>query len=186
MAGGRKRTPGRRVNATGRSEGIEQYVNLPYAMLRSAAWLSLSGPAARLWLLVRTRFNGGNNGRLTLSLEEAARILHVSKATVFAAFLELQEKGFIVRTKKGEWYGRLASEWAVTDKGVNGAAPTYAWRQWRPPPVPVPNIKTEYGTDTEPSGVVTVRPEYRRPRDGSVSVPVSRRKGGAIGTDTDR
>lgn len=121
----------RRVNAKGRNDG-HQYVNLPYVLLLSPAWLSLSGPAARLWLLVRTRFNGFNNGQITLSLEEAARILHLGKATVQAAFKELELKGLVVCMKRGQWYGRLASEWAVTDKGVEGALPTNAWRDWKP------------------------------------------------------
>lgn len=121
----------RRMNATGRND-TEQYVNLPYMLLRSSAWLSLSGSAVRVWLLLRTRFNGFNNGRLILSLEEGARILHLGKATVLSALAELEEKGFAVCVKRGQWYGRLASEWAVTDKGVDGALATNAWRHWNP------------------------------------------------------
>jgi len=104
-------------------------------MLLSPAFLSLSGSAVRLWLLLRTRFNGGNNGRLTLSLEEAAKILKMGKATVFDAFAELERKGFVVCTKRGQWYGRRASEWAVTDLGVDGEIPTRKWRQWPSPPM---------------------------------------------------
>ena len=121
----------RRVNAKGRNEG-HQYANISYAFLLSPAWLSLSGPAARLWLLLRTRFTGFNNGRLILSLEEGARILHLGKATVQAAFGELERKGLAVCMKRGQWYGRLASEWAITDQSVNGVPATNAWREWKP------------------------------------------------------
>lgn len=121
----------RRVNAKGRNEN-HQYVNMPYVLLLSPAWLSLSGPAVRLWLLLRTRFSGFNNGRITLSLEEAARILHLGKATIQAAFKELERKGFVVCMKRGQWYGRLASEWAVTDQSVDGRTATNAWRDWKP------------------------------------------------------
>lgn len=121
----------RRVNAKGRNTG-HQYANLSYALLLSRAWLSLSGPAARLWLLLRTRFNGFNNGRIILSLEEASRILHLGKATVHEAFSELERKGLVVCMKRGQWYGRLASEWAVTDQSVNGQVATNAWRDWKP------------------------------------------------------
>src|SRR5262245_23941507 len=117
----------RRRGKRRRSTGEGQYVNLSYSMLLSPAWLSLSGAAVRLWLLLRTRYNGGNNGGLTLSLEEAAAKLHIGKATVFAAFAELEDKGFVVCTKRGHWYGRRASEWAVTDKGIQGDIPSYAW-----------------------------------------------------------
>lgn len=121
----------RRVNAKGRNEG-HQYANVSYAFLLSPAWLSLSGSAARLWLLLRTRFTGFNNGQITLSLDEGARILHLGKATVQAAFGELEKKGFAVCTRRGQWYGRLASEWAVTDQSVNGKLATNAWRDWKP------------------------------------------------------
>ncbi len=50
---------------------------------------------------MRTRFNGFNNGKITLSLEEAARILHISKATVHAALAELEDRGFVVCMKRG-------------------------------------------------------------------------------------
>ncbi len=140
---------------------------MPYTMLQSPAWRSLSGPAVKVWFELRNRFHGGNNGRLTLSMDEAARLLSLSKSTVKRALEELQEKGFIVRTRQGQWYGRQASEWAVTDKGVDGHAATKAWQQWRPSSVPRRHAKTEIGTDTAPSGTTTVPPEHRRLRHGA-------------------
>jgi DNA-binding MarR family transcriptional regulator len=98
----------------------EQYVYLSYPMLHSLAWRSLSGAAVKVWLELRTRFNGGNNGRLRLSLDEAARILQLGKATVMRALKELEAKGFVKLTRRGQWYGHRASEWAVTDKGIDG------------------------------------------------------------------
>lgn len=146
---------GRRTNATGRSEG-EQYAALSYPLLRSPAWRSLSGAAVKVWIELRTRYGGANNGRLTLSLDEAARVLGLGKASVGRALSELQEKGLIVQTRKGQWYGRLASEWAVTDKGVDGAPPSNAWRQWQPSGGVRPSVlrrteKTEIGSVADPS-----------------------------------
>jgi hypothetical protein len=91
---------------------------MPYNTLHSPAWRSLSGPAVKVWFELRSRFHGGNNGRLILSYEEAAGLLGLGKSTVKRALDELQDKGFIVCVRQGKWYGRLASEWAVTDKGV--------------------------------------------------------------------
>lgn len=146
---------GRRANATGRNEG-EQYAALSYPFLRSPAWRSLSGAAVKVWLELRTRYAGANNGRLTLSLDEAARVLGLGKASVGRALSELREKGLIVQTRKGQWYGRLASEWAVTDKSVDGAPPTNAWRQWQPsrtvrPSDRIGTEKTEIGSVADPS-----------------------------------
>src|SRR5215468_4038502 len=113
----------RRRGKRARRSGEGQYVHLSYSMLLSPAWLSLSGAAARLWLLLRTRYNGGNNGRLTLSLEEAAASFTSARQRCSLRLPKLEEKGFVVCIRRGHWYGRRASEWAVTDKGVDGEMP---------------------------------------------------------------
>jgi predicted transcriptional regulator len=81
---------------------------------------------------LHTRYNGSNNGKVSLSLDEAKRVLNLGKATVARGFDELQEKGFIVKIKKGQWYGRMANEWALTTKPRNGALATNDWKNWRP------------------------------------------------------
>jgi predicted ArsR family transcriptional regulator len=52
-------------------------------------------------------------------LDEAARLLGIGKGTAQRAFAELQEKGFLRMTRKGQWYGRRATTWRTTDKGCN-------------------------------------------------------------------
>ncbi len=83
----------RKLDKKGRGEG-GQYFVLPYGVAQSAAWRSMSGPAVKVWVELRCRFNGSNNGRLTLSLDEAARLLGIGKATAQRAFAELEAKGF--------------------------------------------------------------------------------------------
>ena len=72
----------RRRSPAGKRSDEGQYVPLPYAMIKSQAWRALSGPAVKLWLELHTRFNGGNNGKVFLSMNEAAEILGLGKATV--------------------------------------------------------------------------------------------------------
>ena len=138
----------------GRSKGDGQYFKLPYVMARSATWRSLSGPAVKVYLELRTRYNGTNNGALSLSMDEGARLLAVSKSTIKRALGELEEKGFIVKTRPGHWYGRLATLYAVTDKPVDGHLATNAWKNWSPP------AKTEsryrHGTYSTPDGAAWV------------------------------
>lgn len=104
---------------------------LPYAQLRSPAWRSLSGAAVRLWLELHTRYNGGNNGRLTLSFAEAGEALGMGKATVQRAYQELVERGFLALEKEGSWYHRRAHEWRLTTKPMQGlkgkTPPTNDW-----------------------------------------------------------
>jgi DNA-binding transcriptional ArsR family regulator len=144
----RKRRRGRRVDATGRSIGDEQFIGLGYATVRSPAWRSLSGAAVKVWCELRSRYNGGNNGKLSLSLDEGARLLPLSKSTVRRALEELAAKGFIVLMRRGRWFGRMASEWRVTDRSCNGYPASYDWKRWKPgvdlrPPRPNPENEAD-------------------------------------------
>lgn len=166
-------------------------MTLSYSLLNSEAWRTLSGPAVKVFLELRTRFHGGNNGKLHLSLEEAAGLLQLGKATVMRAFTDLEERGLIACTKRGQWYGRVASEWAVFDKGVDGDLPSYRWKQWRPPGGPRPSVlkwteKTKRGSETDPSGVATGPLQNREHFDGSATEPVRALKVVAFGSVADR
>ena len=100
-------------------------------MAESPAWRSLTGAAVKVYVELRRRYNGGNNGKLSLSLKEAATLLGLSKTTVGRALDQLVERGFIKRTQEGHWYGRRAAEYAVTDRSLDGHPPTNAWQNWR-------------------------------------------------------
>ena len=147
----------RKPNAAGRND-TEQYLPISYVMANSPAFRSLSGAALKVFIELRTRFNGRNNGRLTLSWDEAARLLHLGKSTIGRALEELKEKGLIVMTKRGHWFGRMATEWAVTDRQLDGHLPTNAWKHWRAPPKPK---KQPFGPQTDHIGHAT----------GTASVP---------------
>lgn len=119
----------RKVNAKGRNETDGQYLPIPYSMARSVPWRSLSGPAVKVWIEIRCRYNGRNNGELSLSLREAAALLGMSQTTAQRAFDELIEKGFLIRKSRGHWYGRKAAEYIVTDRSVNGQPATRNWQK---------------------------------------------------------
>ena len=153
-----------RRSTTGKGrKGEGQYFTLSYSLVNSEAWRTLSGSAVKVWLELRTRFHGANNGKLHMSLEEAAGLLGLGKATVQRALRELEERSFVECTKRGRWYGRMASEWAVFDKGVNGELPSYKWKQWRPPGPPRTLVlkwtrKTKRGFRMDPSVLPTDPP----------------------------
>lgn len=144
-----------RTNANGR-DGEEQYLKLPYPFLRSPAWRSLSGPAVKVWLELRSRFNGRNNGELSLSFNEAADLLRLSKSTIHRAFEELEAKGFIRKVKQGQWYGRTASEYAVTDRSFRGAPASNDWKRWQSPNRPKTESRYSGGPIGMPDGAVSV------------------------------
>lgn len=122
----------RKTDKTGRSVD-EQYWNAPYSLLKSDAFRQLPSPSLKVFLELRSRFNGGNNGKITLSLDEAARLLCLSKSTANRAFQDLQERGFVKLRVRGKWYGRMASQWILTVCSLNGQPPTNDWKQWVPP-----------------------------------------------------
>lgn len=126
MARGRRKT-----DKTGRSAD-EQYWNVPFPLARSDAFRQLPGACLKVFIELRCRYNGSNNGKLTLSLDEAARLLCLSKSTVKRAFEILEERGFLKLRVRGKWYGRKASEWIVTMLPLNGVPPTNEWKQWQP------------------------------------------------------
>lgn len=148
-----------------------QFVPLPYGLLRSDAWRSLSGPAVKLWLELHTRYNGGNNGKLHLSMKEAAEILGLGKATVKRAYDELIDKGFIALETPGNWYSRRAHDWRLTSKPMHTpkgkTPPTLDWQHWRPPQ------KQKQGSHTEPSLGRMVPHENQPQAFGSVSDTVT-------------
>mgnify|MGYP003651099578 CR=1 FL=1 len=155
----------RKVNATGRN-AVEQFAPLTYAFLQSEAWRSLSGPAVKVWLEVRSRYNGGNNGKLFLSLDEAAKLLRIGKGTAQRAFVELREKGFLVMTRQGQWYGRTATLWRITDRSCDGHPATNDWKQWIAPK------KQSLGIERGPSSSLTAPLQDRSTKSWSATVPV--------------
>ena len=128
MSKRRKRKP----NATGRNDGDGQYLPISYTMAHSAAFRALSGGALKVWIELRSRYNGSNNGRVSLSLREAANLLGMSQTTAQRGFKELEDKGFIKCRSRGSWYGRRAAEFILTDRAFDGHAPTRDWQRWKP------------------------------------------------------
>jgi hypothetical protein len=79
----------------------ERWVQLKYWLLKSPAWRSLTGNAAKLYVELAMRYNGSNNGRIPYSVREAAKALNVSFQTAMRSLQLLQNRGFIVCTRRG-------------------------------------------------------------------------------------
>lgn len=164
---------------TGKRPEEGQYAPMPYAVLKSPAWRSLTGAAMKVFFELHTRFNGSNNGQVRLSMNEATEALGLGKATVQRAYDELQDKGFLALTIPGNWYHRRAHEWRLTTKTTITAkgnqAATNDWRYWKP--------KTECGSVAEPSHLAMGPFQNRRPRSGSATEPVSATFGTGFGSE---
>jgi DNA-binding transcriptional regulator YhcF (GntR family) len=63
--------------------------------------MSLSARLLYIALKARYSFTLRNNGRIYLSVRQAAKEINLNKSTIVQAFRELQHYGFIVMTSGG-------------------------------------------------------------------------------------
>jgi hypothetical protein len=138
-----------------------RFVQLFYFMLQSAAWKDLNATERAIYLELTQRYNGTNNGQISLSAREIAADLKISKVTAARGLLSLQEHGFIVCEKRGAFHCKVrhASEWRLTIYESNVATnyadklPTKEFMRWPEIQITVPVVK--------PTGLV-VKPNGQR------------------------
>jgi hypothetical protein len=106
----------RRKSKRGPIPREQRLVQLHYWLLDSDAFLELHGNAVKLLLRLRMRFNGSNNGKISMSTREAAREVNCSHNHAAKCFHLLQDAGFIRVTQKGafSWKKRHATTWRLT------------------------------------------------------------------------
>lgn len=131
---------------TGRSTREGQYLKLPYFMLVSAAWRSLTPQARAVFIEVAQIHNGMNNGYLALSVRDAASKANISKDTAGRCFAVLRERGFLVCTAKGHFDRKVphAAEWSVTlwDCRRSGDRASKDFMRWREPRQEIPRSES--------------------------------------------
>lgn len=91
-----------------------------------AALQSLSSVEFRVYMEMRQRYNGKNNGKIYLSCREAGEVCHMSKSTGWRALNKLKKLGFIRMVKKSAVTnsgGRLAPEYELTAISMSPCLP---------------------------------------------------------------
>lgn len=119
-------------NAKGRSTGAK-HVRLYRWLLDSPAYRSLSLPARALLIELYSFYNGENNGRVFLSVRDAAALIGVGSSTASRAYQELQDRGFIKSRLKSAFSvkSRRATEWILTEFAYGDALPTKDFMKWQ-------------------------------------------------------
>ena len=82
--------------------GSEHFTKMVRTTMETTAWRSLSTAAQSLYVWLKLEWHGSsfnNNGKIRLSVRQAAFKIGISINTAARAFHELQAKGFIVVTK---------------------------------------------------------------------------------------
>jgi hypothetical protein len=95
---------------------FNNFVMLPRKMLECKEWKELSASAKLFYIHLKRKFNGLNNTQIRLHYSELYGIRGISSdSTISKAIQELENKGWITRTKKGGLY-RHFNEYALTGK----------------------------------------------------------------------
>ena len=108
------------------------FTAVPKHITRSEAWFACR-PAARLiWFAVLERFNGSNNGAISLSVREAALYAGCSPNTAGRMFDELLSVGLLICTQTSSFNSgkRLARLWELTHLPKQGKAATNLWKNF--------------------------------------------------------
>ena len=119
----------------GRSRRGDRFVKLDHWFLKTAAWRA-TGPAARaVYVELAQRYNGVNNGEISMSVREAADLVHIAKDTASKAFHELEDKGFVKRHVCGSfnWKVQQATTWVLTEFALGEKAASKDFAGWTPP-----------------------------------------------------
>jgi hypothetical protein len=137
-------------------KGTGRHVQLPEWLQASKAWSTLKPGPRALYIELKRRFNGSNNGKIILSHRDAAMALSVHRNTVGPWFQELQDRGFI-RMTLGPYLGPSgigkSAMWELDEMPTADKKPAQkAFMSWRPKQKPRTKNRTprHSGCDTGP------------------------------------
>ncbi|MBS1300776.1 hypothetical protein [Loktanella sp. SALINAS62] len=106
--------------------GVGRFVQLPEWVQATQAWATLPPGPRALYIELKRRFNGTNNGSIYLSHRDAATALAVHRNTVGPWFRILEERGFIYLTQAphlGPSGIGKASVWALAEEPTPDGKP---------------------------------------------------------------
>lgn len=105
----------------GRSSGDGKFFQMYEWFMSSVAWQHTSPYERALYLELKRRYKGTNNGDISMSHREAMALVKCSNTAIEKAFKGLIAKGFIVAVTKG------AFDWKTSKEG-RGAGRATRWR----------------------------------------------------------
>lgn len=110
----------------------ERFVRFEYWELETEAFGQLSADGTRVYLFMRKRFNGSNNGQVVFSHRDAQKALNSDWRRAAKAIKDLLALGFIKWRNHGE-QGlniRLACEWQLTAFECGGQPASKDFARW--------------------------------------------------------
>lgn len=113
---------------------IGRHVQILEWLQASEAWATMKPGPRALYIELKRRFNGSNNGQIFLSHRDAAKALNVHRNTVGAMFKELEQRGFIrlaIAPHLGPCGIGKAAVWALEELATQDGKPAgKAFMRW--------------------------------------------------------
>lgn len=112
------------------------FIKIEHDLVRGEAWQSLSGGAGWVLFDLWARHNGFNNGAIAYSIREVQHRFRCARNTAIKWLRELEDKGFIVATRRGSFNHKhapaadRATTWRLTMEPCNGELPTREYLLW--------------------------------------------------------
>ncbi|WP_299661523.1 hypothetical protein [uncultured Ruegeria sp.] len=157
--------------------GGPRHVQLMEWLQASQAWTTLKPGPRALYVELKRRFNGGNNGEIFLSHRAAAKALNVDRKTVAGYFDALIERGFIVVTR-GHCLGPSgigqSATYRLTEEKTVEVSATKEFMRWKPGlKKKNPRVKTTHslGEKLPTGGVKTTHLEIQRRKNSPAFGP---------------
>ena len=94
--------------------GGRRFIQLYHSVKRSQAYHGLSLAARCALIELMDRYNGINNGMISMSVRELANRLKCHHSTAARALRDLDDARLAQPTTLGAWRGRRAAEWRLT------------------------------------------------------------------------
>lgn len=112
------------------------YIKIDRELTRTLAWQALSMGAGWLLIDIWSKHNGFNNGEITYSVREAQRRLGCGRTQAVRFLRELEDKGFIVATRRGSLSWKTGQNrgtaWRLTMEPHKGKPATREYLTWQP------------------------------------------------------
>lgn len=122
---------GKNYTPNGRSRKLPKHVRQYEWMLKTEAYRSL-GPYARCLLIEFCRkYDGHNNGYISMSIREAQALINCGRKCVEKGLKQLEDRGFIIKKTQGVFISGMASEWALTEFEIGTQSATKDFMRWR-------------------------------------------------------
>lgn len=141
--------------------GAGRHVQLPEYLQATEAWGTMKPGPRALYIELKRRFNGSNNGRIILSHRDAARACNVSKNTVGRWFAELERRELIhmeVAPHLGPSGVGVAALWSLQEHPTSdGKAARRGFVSWREKQNPDPKAGTPRPQDWDSDGETGTR-----------------------------